>query len=413
MSVESELQRIVDGLSRRLQRSVMIDDTEGRLLAHSPLIGAVDQRRVDVILKRHASAEGMARSRTFGIAEATGPVRIPAHPDSEWLARLCVPVRCQGELLAFLWLIDPDASLAEPECGAAEFAAEAVGYLLHGQRVAEANERERQRDLMPRLLCDEAGLRAQAALDLVRGGHFVAGAEVAVMVAELAAGPGPTPDEAAAALQLGLDLVCQGLARRRYLTHIQPGRGVLLMAPDPAATGPGTLGGLAERFHEMLLRASANDARDGWRVALGGTRPSLSEAATSYQQARLALQVARAIPSFGSVVAWERLGVYQTLAQFPFERLAPSALSPGLGRLLESVEFGWLAGTLESYLDHAGDARATARALGLHRGSLYYRLRKIEEVARVELRDGEQRLALHLGLKLARLVGALPPERTL
>jgi hypothetical protein len=322
------------------------------------------------------------------------------------------PVRCQGELLAFLWLIDPDASLTEPECGAAEFAAEAVGYLLHGQKLAEENERERQRDLLPRLLGDEAGLRAQAALDLVRGGHFVAGAEVAVLVAEPAAGPRPTPDEAAAAaLQLGLDLICQGLARRRYLTLIQPGRGVFLIAPDPSATGPVAPEGLAERFHEMLRRASTRDAPDSWLVALGGHSPSLSEAATSYQQARWALQVGRAIPSFGPVAAWDRLGIYQTLAQLPFERLASGALSPGLGRLFGSAEFGWLAGTLESYLDHAGDARETARALGLHRGSLYYRLQKIQEVTQVDLHDGEQRLALHLGLKLARLAGALPAER--
>ena len=37
--------------------------------------------------------------------------------------------------------------------------------------------------------------------------------------------------------------------------------------------------------------------------------------------------------------------------------------------------------TLETYLDHAGDVKSTAAELWLHRTSLYYRLRRVEEVA--------------------------------
>ena len=42
-------------------------------------------------------------------------------------------------------------------------------------------------------------------------------------------------------------------------------------------------------------------------------------------------------------------------------------------------------------------------ALSLHRGGLYYRLRRIEEIAGVNLHDGEDRLMCHLALRLARL----------
>ena len=62
-----------------------------------------------------------------------------------------------------------------------------------------------------------------------------------------------------------------------------------------------------------------------------------------------------------------------------------------------------LVRTLEAYLDHAGDVKRTAAALSLHRGGLYYRLRRIEEVAGVDLHDGEDRLLCHLALRLARL----------
>ena len=66
-----------------------------------------------------------------------------------------------------------------------------------------------------------------------------------------------------------------------------------------------------------------------------------------------------------------------------------------------------LVGTLEVFLDLGCNARRTADALKLHRTTLYYRLRKIEEVLGIDLEDGSDRLALHLGLKLARLGGLL------
>jgi DNA-binding PucR family transcriptional regulator len=61
--------------------------------------------------------------------------------------------------------------------------------------------------------------------------------------------------------------------------------------------------------------------------------------------------------------------------------------------------------TLETYLELAGDARATAEALSLHRATLYYRLNRIEEITGARLKTGDDRLALHLGLRLARLSG--------
>ena len=66
--------------------------------------------------------------------------------------------------------------------------------------------------------------------------------------------------------------------------------------------------------------------------------------------------------------------------------------------------------TLETYLDLAGDAKASAERLSLHRGTLYYRLQKAERIAGVDMRSGGDRLALHLGFKLARLLGLYPKE---
>jgi DNA-binding PucR family transcriptional regulator len=96
------------------------------------------------------------------------------------------------------------------------------------------------------------------------------------------------------------------------------------------------------------------------------------------------------------------------LVHFPVEHLDFAAMNPELARLFVHRDAEWLVRTLESFLDSAGDVKATAGELFLHRASLYYRLRKIEELAKVDLGDGKDRLALHLGLKLARMAGVHP-----
>ena len=80
---------------------------------------------------------------------------------------------------------------------------------------------------------------------------------------------------------------------------------------------------------------------------------------------------------------------------------------PGLEALLDLPGAAPLLHTLETYLELAGSAQATAEALHLHRTSLYYRLQRVEVLAGTDLKDGTERLALHLALKVARAAGRL------
>ena len=111
------------------------------------------------------------------------------------------------------------------------------------------------------------------------------------------------------------------------------------------------------------------------------------------------------IDRFGDVGAWSSLGIYRILAQLQPADLERETLHPGLLRLIEDPAHHDLVESLEAYFDRAGDMQATATYLALHRSSLYYRLSRVEEIAGVNLRSGDDRLALHLGIKMARLAG--------
>ena len=132
-------------------------------------------------------------------------------------------------------------------------------------------------------------------------------------------------------------------------------------------------------------------------VGQGEAIDELREAATSHRRALAALRVAAHEDS--GVASWDALGVERVVTALPDAAL--DDLPEGLRKLLSGDPS--LVHTLEAYLDHAGDVKRTAAALSLHRGGLYYRLRRIEEVAGVDLHDGEDRLLCHLALRLAGL----------
>jgi DNA-binding PucR family transcriptional regulator len=142
-------------------------------------------------------------------------------------------------------------------------------------------------------------------------------------------------------------------------------------------------------------------------VGVGRPRPLLHQAAGSYLEAAQAAEAAVRIAGLGTTVEWADLGVYRLLTQFP---PGTFGLHPGLEPLLADAAHLPLLETLETYLDLAGSAVATSRTLRLHRTSLYYRLQRVEELAGTDLKDGAERLTLHLSLKLARLSGRYPPR---
>jgi hypothetical protein len=135
------------------------------------------------------------------------------------------------------------------------------------------------------------------------------------------------------------------------------------------------------------------------RTAVGVSErgaPGEGAGARLVRQAVLAARVAALDESVASPAHWSDLGVYRRLdgAGAP----DPDPLTP----LDASASGPMLLETLEAYLDLAGDVRATAARLRLHRSSLYYRLERLATVLDVDLADGLVRLDLHLAVKQRR-----------
>ena len=128
---DDEVQTLVEQLSAELNRSVLVDDASLRLLAYSPATGSEDEVRRTAILTRETPRAIRELHFAQGIATATRPVRTASRPEYGLESRVCVPIRCQGALFGYLWLIDADQSLTEEDTRAAERFAAEIGTALY------------------------------------------------------------------------------------------------------------------------------------------------------------------------------------------------------------------------------------------------------------------------------------------
>ncbi|MFI6386163.1 PucR family transcriptional regulator [Nonomuraea sp. NPDC050547] len=378
----ADLQRIVDDLAARLDRPLLLEDRLQRVVAYSEQSGAMDDIRRDSILRRHTTPEVRSWLRAAGIHDAAAPLRTPGAPPLGLLPRVCVPVRHGSALLGFLWFIDAEPEMTEADIALAASSAPLLALALFHESLASGLASHRELEAVTGVLLGER----DAARQLIEAGAFPQGQPVTALVARPMAAE---PDEPLRmALEQGLLTLRRRLSGHHPLHLVRYDHGVLLVA-GPAVP--------AEDVHAALAVPVV--------VGVGRTRPALADAAGSYTEALHAAETAARVPGLGPSAEWARLGVYRLLTGLPDHEL-----HPGLEHLLADPQHLPLLETLETYLDLAGSAVATSRVLRLHRTSLYYRLQRVEELAQTDLKDGGERLALHLGLKLARLSGRYRPR---
>lgn len=402
--MESELQHHVDALGVRLGRPVMVEDRGQRLLSYSPQFGTVDRLRIESILQRETAPAVIEWYRQFDITRASAPVRIPANPALDMLARVCVPITYRGTSLGFLWLIDGDGTLDDVEIASAISASHAISHAIYKQNLVD---KQAMYDLR-NLLSPNRRLHTTAAEKLVESEVLVDAGAVAVLVlAPIGTSRRQAPVDQASGIETlsAMEYAIRAAQReappRHALGFVREDHAVLLVTKTPT-TGWSGVRRLAEK-----LTATANSRlgiEAGPRMISGvGEEHSLRNAWNSYWQARQAVRIADFEGNGRAIIEWGSAGVFRALVQLPDDELKPTILDPRLTKLLESELAAVLVSTLEAFLDAAGNVQQAAKSLRVHRATLYYRLGKIEELSGANLNNGSDRLAFHVGLKIAKL----------
>lgn len=387
-----------DAVSALVGGAVTVEDEQSVVLAHSSTAHPVDGPRRDTILGRRVPAQWLARLHEHGVFRRLWSSDEVVRVELDGIAtRLAVAVRAGGEVLGSIWVqqgerpLGPDAEQALRE--AASMAA------LHLLRARSGEDLERRR----------AGEQLRAVLDgrlpatlLTAPLRLVPGEAVVVLAIELVDGDVGDADgsdgDGTVVVDRAVDLVVLSCrAFRRRVVAIAASRTIYAVLPARTGGAPE-----ARQVAADLAQRIATGLRVQVRSCVADEPSGLAGLAAARREVDLGLRVlsTRGGAAQVHVDDLRSASVLLQLRDLAVER--PTLLS-GKVRVLQHSDAERSTSyvqTLRAFLDGFGDVRVAADLVGVHPNTFRYRLRRLSELASLDLDDPVERLVVQLQLHL-------------
>lgn len=389
--VYDQLFALADAAAAIVDAPVTIEDAHSRVLAYSARQDRTDPARVSTIVGRRVPGDVVAHYRSVGVfrklARGSDPIFVPHGPDGT-LPRLVIPVRAGGELLGSIWAV-VEGPVPDERVRALQNSASVLALHLLRLRVQSDVTRRVAADRLRAVLRapaatgqdgQELGLPAPPWRVVALGAH----GETGQMVHNLA--------------------MWESIARRYGWGHpliVDVGE-VLFAVVAHRGDGPGSWPWLDRLIHDI----SAHEPE--LRAASGSLATKLAELPKSRAEAAelLALHgtAGRGDPVLRFEDAWAEVVVHRAATSVPLADLLIGGPLPDL--VAHDHDNGTdYVGTLAAWLDQQGDLRKAARQLHVHPNTLRYRLRRLAEIADIDVSAPRTRLALQIQLTALRING--------
>lgn len=137
-------------------------------------------------------------------------------------------------------------------------------------------------------------------------------------------------------------------------------------------------------------------------VGVGRVANRLKDIRESYQEAKSCLNMLKKFGHRDRLITFEQLGVYRLLHRVEdVEELADFARQVLEPVVAYDAKFGtMLVDTLRCYVENNFSLQKTAKNSYLHINTLNYRLKRIQEIGKLDLNEPEQRLNVQVALKI-------------
>ncbi len=341
----------------------------------------------DERLVRRASAPDAGTAPASLPRTATDDLAAAVTRDVTFAGAIVLPLRADAETLGHLIALRAERPFDHEE---ADLAATVAAQLAVGWKKIELIDGLTERNLIRDFLADLAGGRHEGVATRARRlGCDLSTPRLAVVAQ--AHHPGERSDtDRVATLERFEAEVARLLPGVLFDRRDDVGRGLV-----PALGTEGT-----ESVDRLRLAVA------GLPLVVGVSNPCVgAEAVTAgFAEARQAARAAPVIDSGPGVVTFDGLGPYKYLLGVQPAAGTRDKHREALRRLLayDRQRRAELTRTLDVYLTRRGNIAATAQALYVHPNTLRQRLRRIEEITGLDVREGEW-LMIEIALRLQRL----------
>jgi hypothetical protein len=381
--VHQELFALADAAAAIVDAPVTIEDNQSRVLAYSSGQDATDPARVSTIVGRRVPPEVIAHFRARGIfrrlAKSSEPFLVPDGPNGI-RPRLVVPVRAGGEWLGSIWAVVDGPVSQEVTTELSNAASVLALHLLR--------------------LRAQADVARRSAIDRLRTilRQFSPDTPTDVRL------PPPPWRVVALGSPTGYDVpqeldLWETTGRRHGWSEplLADLDGTVLAVVSDDGDGLGSW-----RWLRKLVIDLAKDSPGTVAVA-GGPARGPADLPSSRAEAVELLGLVRRGEAPGPAIrveqAWHALTVHRAVTA-----LDTTKLDGPLATLLRHDVTNATAyvDTLAAWLAYPGRPQQAAKQLHLHTNTLRHRMKRIGEIARLDLADPRERLALQLQIEAVR-----------
>lgn len=392
------LNGIVHALSRFLNKGIVVQDKHLRVQADLPVPElANDWNSVLNLLKDRAQLP-QALSDRHRLPRHTA-MNDPQPLRSIGASRLIAPIVAQGVGRGYLSAVTRSAPFTELDRIVLQHGATICALEMARQKMINEARKRLRGDFLNNLLAGTF-TEAEALAEGDRFGHDMSVPHVAMVIAWQGA-----PSPSMRRLETLVNTVIQD-RNAQALVYVREHELRLFFAADPR--NPGALVAQGRAFAEAVIEAAQREHQHAHlAIGIGSVAERVAEWSDSYRAAADAARIARRLRAKQPLYTAD-LGIYTLLTRPELRDDLLALRDKMIGNLLNHDERQRtdLLQTLEVFLESHGNATQTADKLSVHRNTLFYRMNRIQDILKLDLSQTDVRLAVHLALKIHRLLGA-------
>jgi purine catabolism regulator len=398
------LDALVVTLSHLLSRPAVVQDRFYKLLAASE--GAEDE-----LVPAEVFEDARVADRVKKILQEHRPAQFPVFPElGMHRSRVMAPIVVAKETVGYLSILENERPIEDLDFTTAEHAATVLALEVMKERTAfEVENRLKGSftdDLLNGTYTDERAMTARArhlGYNLAQHYHLLLiEPDELVPIHSRRRGEAET-----ARVRADLEDIVQGFVQKSAPGSIvaPKGQGLVVLVPETfIGTNPQAVEALAQNLHARVVQVLPD-----LPISVGAGRlcKGIADFKESFQEARRALDIIRRCHKRNQVVFFHALGVYRLFSLIEDRAELMQLAEQTLGPLLEyDRQHGTtLVRTLGYYLESGRNLESSARAMFIHVNTLKYRLKRIQEIARIDLNSAEQRFNVHLAVKILQAIG--------
>ncbi|WP_082232093.1 PucR family transcriptional regulator [Halobacillus massiliensis] len=392
------LEDYVDAISEHLQCPVTIEDANHRLLAYSTHDDETDSARVRTIIGRRVPEQVINRFWKEGVIptlnQSDEPLVISQISEIGLGNRVAISIRQNNEVLGYIWVLEVGRNLSEQDLGDLKlFAGKARSLLLQLKKQRSKKEKNHQELLWQILTSDlrehdpiaeqlsKIGINTNKALGII---VFTFSEMDRDLYKKLV--------YAAKTIQK-LDILIQTLDENRLVFLVSP-----LFQENNLSEAQDFIHTFKQQVKE---RFAISDLESG----CGYIYEDYGFIKRSYEEA---VQVASLKKSYPKELAeanlYHELGIFRYINILKkYDDVQKMPANPAIQKLAayDKENRTNLLESLEAILEKDGNMNAAAKILHCHVNTLNYRMKRIQELTSIQLKDPAQKLGLFLDIKLS------------